>query len=76
MFGFGLGAGELELLNDAGEAESLRSDRPVFERADALDLRRPCADEGRPGGLKEFGEPTRSGGAEGDHDLPANAASS
>lgn len=75
MLGFGLTAGEFALLNDAGDAESLRSDRPVFERADALDLRSPCADDGRPGALNESGEPTRSGGADGDHGLPANAAS-
>ena len=63
--------------NDAGDAESLRSERPVFVRAEARDLRSPCADEGRLGGLIELlGEPKPSGGADGDHDLPANVASS
>lgn len=77
MVGFGLGTGELVLLNGAGDPESLRSDRPVLERADARDLRSPWADEGRLGRLIELlGEPKPSGGADGDHDLPANVASS
>ena len=66
-------AGEFCLLNDAGEDESPRSGRP----ADARDLRSPCADDGRLGGLIELlGEPKPSGGADGDHGLPASAASS
>lgn len=76
MLGLGLGTGELWLLKGAGDAESLRRDRPVLERADARDLRSPCADDGRLGGLIELlGEPKPSGGADGDHGLPANVAS-
>jgi hypothetical protein len=64
-----------ELLNDAGDAESLRSVLPVAERADVRDFRRPCADDGRPG------EPlpcdvTLARGADCVQDVPANSASS
>ena len=71
----GLASGSLE--KGAGDAESLRSDRPVLERADARALRSPWADEGRFGGLVELlGEPKPSGGADGEKSRPANSASS
>ena len=75
MLAPGLGLGEGELVKEAGD--SLRSDRPVLERADARALRSPWADEGRFGGLVELlGEPKPSGGADGEKSRPANAASS
>lgn len=62
-------------MNEAGD--SLRSDRPVLERADARDLRSPWADDGRLGGFVELlGEPKPSDGADGEKSRPANAASS
>lgn len=46
-------------------------------RADARDFRRPCAEEGRPGGLMALlAAPALSGGADSAHGLPANCASS
>ena len=46
-------------------------------RADARDFRRPCAEEGRPGGLAVLlAAPKPSGGADGAHGLPASSASS
>ena len=75
MLAPGLGLGEGELVKEAGD--SLRSDRPVLERADARYLRRPWADDGRLGGLAELlGEPKPSGGADGEELRPASAASS
>ncbi len=48
----------------------------MLERADARDLRRPCADDGRLGGLIGLlGEPKPSGGADGDQGFPPNVAS-
>lgn len=41
-----------ELLpNDPGESPLMLPDRAVFERVDALDFLRPCAEDGLPGGL-------------------------
>ncbi len=46
-------------------------------RPDDLDLRRPCADDGRPGAPRELGTDSLSaGGGDGDQDLPASSASS
>ncbi len=60
-----------EELNEAGEVE-----RPILLRAEALDFRSPCADDGRPGGLESLaGTLTLAGGADDDQVLPASSAS-
>lgn len=62
---------------DLDPKEAGELDRGMVLRADALDLRKPWADEGRPGGLVEDKEAVLSaGGAEMDQLLPASAASS
>lgn len=58
------------LEKDAGDPELLRKELPVAPRPDARDLRKPCADDGRPGGDR-----ASAGGADGDHGLPARSAS-
>lgn len=59
--------------SDAGE--SPRALLPVLDRADARDFRRPCADEGRPGGLT-VPATAAAGGEDGDHGFPDSSASS
>lgn len=59
------------------EKEAGEPERAVLDRAEALDLRRPWADEGRPGAPRELGADSLSAeGGDGDHDLPASSASS
>ncbi len=66
---------EEEFVNDAGDAESCRNDDPVACLVDARDLRRPCADDGRPG---EFDPPAAGeksdGGADCTHGFPSSSA--
>lgn len=67
MVGLGVPAGEE--LYEAGE------ERPVLLRVEALDLRSPWADEGRPGGLIVPEAPNPAGCGEGDQGFPASSAS-
>lgn len=64
------------LLKDAGDSPRILPDRAVFERVEALDFRRPCAEDGRPGGLAVPAAVCPAGGEEGDHGFPARSASS
>lgn len=56
-----------EIPDDAGDVGKLR--------AEARDLRNPCAEDGRPGESARLAELDVSGGGDGDHDFSARVAS-